>query len=90
MTLTVALTEEEEAKLLAEARARGVSPDAIVRDAIKGFLNKAPQPAQIATAEMTAEQRARAFVEWAENFPRTALLSDEAVSRDSFYRDNSK
>jgi hypothetical protein len=88
VTLTVALTAEEEAKLLAEARARGVSPDALVRDALKDLLGKAERPA--ATAAMTPEERARAFVEWTESFPPTTLLSDHAITRESFYRDDAK
>jgi hypothetical protein len=88
VTLTVALTAEEEAKLLAEARARGISPDALVRDALKDLLGKAEQPA--ATASMTPEERARAFVEWAESFPPTTPLSDHAVTRESFYRDDAE
>lgn len=90
MTLTVALTAEEEAKLLAEARVRGVSPDALVRDALKDLLDKAEPPEAAATAGMTPEERARAFVEWAESFPPTPPLSDDAVSRESFYRDDAK
>lgn len=38
MTLTVALTPEEEARLLAEARARSISPDELVGDTLKKLL----------------------------------------------------
>jgi hypothetical protein len=90
VTLTVALTAEEEAKLLAEARVRGVSPDALVRDALKHLLDKAEPPEAAATAAMTPEERARAFVEWAGSFPPTPPLSDDAVSWEGFYRDDAK
>ena len=73
VTLTVALTAEEEAKLLAEARVRGVSPDVLVRDALTSLLDKAEPPVAAATAGMTPEERARAFVEWAESFPGASM-----------------
>jgi hypothetical protein len=90
MTLTVALTAEEEAKLVAEARARGVSPEVLVRDALKNLLGQTGQPAEPATRGMTPEERARAYVEWAKSFPPTSLLSDDAVSREGLYRDDAK
>jgi len=46
MTFTVALTAEEEAKLLAQARAAGVSPDALVRNAVRKLLAHEPITAQ--------------------------------------------
>ena len=46
MTLTVALTPEEEAKLLAQAQAQGVSPDALVRNAVKKLLAEASTTSQ--------------------------------------------
>jgi len=45
MTLIVPLTPEEEAKLLTQARAQGVSPDTLVRNAVKELLADAPASA---------------------------------------------
>ena len=39
---------------------------------------------------MTLEQRAKAFDDWADSFPyrRGTPLSDDAISRDSFYQED--
>ena len=42
MTITLPLQPHEEAKLLAAAKARGVSADALVREAISRLLAEAP------------------------------------------------
>ena len=44
MTLTIPLTEPEESKLLAEARAAGVTPETLVRQAIEPILADEPSP----------------------------------------------
>jgi hypothetical protein len=43
MTLTLPLQPDEEAKLFAIARAKGVSTDALIRDAIEKILANAPE-----------------------------------------------
>ncbi len=46
MTITLQLQPQEEAKLIAVARAKGVSTDALVREALDKILAEAPdQPA---------------------------------------------
>jgi hypothetical protein len=45
MTLTLPLEPQEEAKLVAAARARGVSMDALVREALERIFAEAAQPA---------------------------------------------
>jgi uncharacterized membrane protein len=45
MTLTLPLEPHEEAKLVAAARARGVSMDALVREALERIFAEAAQPA---------------------------------------------
>ena len=42
MTITLPLQPQEEAKLIAAARARGVSADALVREALDRILAEAP------------------------------------------------
>ena len=47
MTITLPLGPQEEARLIAAARARGVSADALVREALDRILAEAPgQPLQ--------------------------------------------
>ena len=40
MTISLTLHPQEEARLIAAAQARGMSPDALVREALDGLLNK--------------------------------------------------
>jgi hypothetical protein len=55
MTITLPLQPQEEAKLIALARARGLSPDAFLRQAIDRVLAEAPDLA--ATNEPTRSAR---------------------------------
>ena len=45
-------------------------------------------PAQPVESAMTPEERVKAFQDWVENFPyrRNEPLSDDAISREDFYR----
>ena len=43
MTITLPLAPQDEARLLAAAKARGVSADELVREAIDSFLSIAPR-----------------------------------------------
>ncbi len=43
MTITLPLKPEEEAKLIAMAQAKGLSPDALVREALDKILADAPE-----------------------------------------------
>ncbi len=45
MTITLPLEPAQEASLIAVARARGLSPDELVREAIDKILTDAPPPA---------------------------------------------
>lgn len=42
MTITLPLNAQEEAKLMAQARAKGVSPDVLVREAVARILAEIP------------------------------------------------
>ena len=46
MTITLPLQPHEEAKLIALARARGQSADALVREALDGILAATPDPTE--------------------------------------------
>lgn len=41
----------------------------------------------MAKPDVTGEERAKAFLEWAESFPDTPPLSDDAISRANLYPD---
>jgi hypothetical protein len=45
MTVMLNLPPEQEARLISVARAKGLSTDALVREALDGILAEAPAPA---------------------------------------------
>jgi hypothetical protein len=51
MNLTVPLTPAEEAKLLAKARAEGITPEQVVRQAIEPILATVPEEVSQAKAQ---------------------------------------
>ncbi|MBM3792503.1 MAG: hypothetical protein FJW31_00230 [Acidobacteria bacterium] len=72
---------EIEANLIAIARRRGLSMDAFLEEMVAQELGMAG-PVE------SGEDKARAFMEWADSFPDDAPpLSDEAISRDNLYPD---
>ena len=82
MTLTLNLPPEIEQAYRAEARAKGVPLDQLIRDL-------AVAPVRPAPLEMSSGEWIREFKTWtrshaADNLP---VRSDEAVSRDFIYRD---
>jgi hypothetical protein len=84
VTVTIELSSEKEAVL--QAQARGLTIQQLLTELTEQFI----QPvASIAHLQRTnPEEWARQFHEWAESHDRTtALLSDEAISRDSIYPD---
>ena len=82
--MTIELPPEIEAGLQAEAKARGVSVDAVLRDLLSPYAQPVSE-----RAPMNPEQRARAFREWAESHRPTPALSSEAISRESIYGERS-
>jgi hypothetical protein len=80
MTVTVELNPEVEAGLSALARAKGVPLQVFLRSLLELFA------APTAGAELTPEQKANAFEQWADSFPEVPVLSDEAMSREAIYR----
>lgn len=80
--MALTLSPEIEERLLSAAQSRGLSPDAYLGE----LLSRQPNPS---AAAMTGEARANAFLAWADSFPDTPPLSDEAISRASLYPDRS-
>jgi hypothetical protein len=83
MTLTLNLPPQVEQAYLAEAQARGVSIDALVRDVL---LERRPLPV---AADMTPQQWVAEFRAWVHSHSGDdlPLLSDEAISREFIYQD---
>ena len=83
MTVTLNLPPHVEQAYLAEAQAKGVSLDELLREIL---LALHPIPA---TVELLPEEWVRQFKAWTrshigDNLP---LLSDEAISREFIYRE---
>jgi len=91
MTVMLDLPPEKEARLVAAAQAKGLSTDALVREALDRILADAIAPAGLPRSlqdELTPEEWVRQFDAWVESHDRTTpLLSDEAISRESIYPD---
>jgi uncharacterized protein (DUF1778 family) len=85
MTVTLNLSPEKEAAFKAQARARGLSLEQWMLD----VADQSAQPVSIAHLQKTnPEECARQFRAWADSRdPKTPVLSDEAMSRESIYPD---
>jgi hypothetical protein len=88
MTVTLNLPPEIEQALLAEAQARGLSLDELVRVLL---LTRLPLPAGGTqfSGELSPEEWVRQFKTWTRSHARDdlPLLSDEAISREFIYRE---
>ena len=85
MTVTLKLKPEVEERIVAEAKARGLSVETYI-------LNMLEREAAIDEASFaltaTPEEWKKAFLEWAHTErPAHPPLSDEAISRESIYRE---
>src|SRR2546428_8213377 len=80
--IPVPLTPEEETKLQAQAKAEGVSIDALLRRAVLQMITAIPQTD---SGPLSAEQWEKEFEEWLDGLPILPTLSDEAISRESIY-----
>ena len=85
MTITLNLTPETETRLIAQAAARGLSVEELLKATIDTLL-AASEPAP--TTVLSSQERAEKFVNWARSHSiKASPLSDEAISRESIYRD---
>jgi len=82
MTVTLNLDGETEKALVARAQERGLSIDEFLQEIAEREAALATLPAA------SSEDKIRSFIEWADSFPDTPPLSDEAISRASMYRDS--
>ena len=80
MTVTLDLPPHVERAYLAEAQARGLPLEALMREVLL-----AQQP--YSAAEMPPEEWVREFKAWTRSHSDLPVLSDEAISRESIYND---
>jgi hypothetical protein len=85
VTITLNLTPEVEAGLLAQAEASGMTLDEFLTRQLE-VLTRAGSPSY-AYAPASAEQWERELDEWLDSFPQHPVLSDEAVNRENWYPD---
>jgi hypothetical protein len=83
MGIQIELNPEIEAELKARAERDGLSLSQYVQRILEQQVPVLPSE-----STLTPEERARAFEDWAENFPyrRTRPLSDDAISREAIYQ----
>ncbi|MBI3945083.1 MAG: hypothetical protein HY321_04135 [Armatimonadetes bacterium] len=88
MTLTIDLDSDLDQRLRAEAMRRGLSRDDLARRLIEGGLPPGPAAALPPRKPLTPEEWSREFEALGKSVdPSVPLLSDEAVSRESFYEE---
>lgn len=91
MTLTIEVSGELEAALKAQAIRQGLTADRVARRVLAQALTPGMGPEEdgrsSTAAGLSGEEKARAFVQWANSHRDTPPLSDEAISRAGMYPD---
>ena len=89
MTLNIELDGKLEAALKAQATKQGVTAEKVVRRVLAQALTpeEREEGASAAASWTTGEEKARAFVQWAQSHRITPPLSDEAISQSSLNPD---
>ena len=83
VTVPIALTAEEEAVLVAQAKAQGVSVDSLLRKAVLEIIS---DPPRAKSQELSSEQWEKEFEEWLDSLADIPTLANEAISRESLMR----
>jgi hypothetical protein len=83
MSIQIELKPEIEAELKNRAQKNGLPVSQYVQRILEQHV-----PGQPGNSAMTPEEKVKAFQDWVERFPyrRNEPLSDDAISRESFYR----
>ena len=83
MSIQIELKPEIEAELKTRAEKEGLPLSQYVQRIVEQHV-----PVRPIESNMTPEERAKAFQDWAENFPyrRSTPLSDDAISREAIYQ----
>ena len=85
MTVTLELTPQIEERLKQKAAEKGLSVEAFIETVINGNVGRDPEKSFAETA--TPEEWEKALKDWIRHFPPHPVLSDEAISRESIYRE---
>lgn len=84
MSITLELSPDIEARLIAQAAARGMSVEELLQATIELLLAASDSSSVV----LSPHQRAEKFVNWARSHAiKTPPLSDEAIGRESIYRE---
>ena len=87
MNLTLPLTAEEEANLLAKARAEATTPEALIRTAIEPLIaGDPPKPTQVAKAKTPDWDRQ--LEELIDTLPDLPVLPASALTREGIYAED--
>jgi hypothetical protein len=82
MTITIPVSQEEQAILADRARAQGVSVDTLLRKVVLQIISAAPDAAM---QEHNGEQWQKEFEQWIDALPDLPVLPNKALSRESLY-----
>lgn len=84
MTVTLELKPEVEERIVAEAKALGLSVEDYIQQELEAKVSKSQTPEQMPYAEWLQK-----FNEWlnSHDYIKAPPLSDEAISRESIYRE---
>jgi len=84
-TVPVPLTSEEEAALIAQAKAQGITVDSLVRKAVLQVIASGSGASPQSAFALSAEEFDKAFDEIADMIPEDAPPLSDALSRESIY-----
>jgi predicted DNA-binding protein len=85
MTVTLDLKPETEERVKQKAAKRGLTVEAFIETVIDADVNRQADESFAETA--TVEEWEQALTNFINNFPQHPVLSDEAISRESIYRE---
>lgn len=85
MTVTLELKPEIEQRIKEKAAEKGLSVETFIENVIDAQVGGSGEKSFAETA--TPEEWEKALKDWIRNFPPHPVLSDEAISRESIYRE---
>jgi len=85
MTVTLELTPEVEERIKQKAAEKGLTVEAFIETVIDADVNGQSEKSFQETA--TVDEWEKALEDFIRNFPEHPVLSDEAISRESIYRE---
>ena len=85
MAVTLELKPEVEERIKRKGAEKGLTVEAFIKTVIDAVVNHQSEKSFQETA--TVEEWERALTDFINNFPQHPVLSDEAISRESIYRE---